>query len=588
MVISVRGNGHLGLLPRCGICADIVFRHERVIALFGNRDSTSYLGHTRPFAFPEGVHTTTRVDGRLLCRDHDCIRCAASPEFAPIHFDCFEIFRQQCSVNISDALDRLWILAAWRNPWRGAYPIHFSVPAGNSARLRTISSFSGLPRLSILPSELLEMIRQYSRHSLLWRCVPVLELADYISAITYQPLLKILLPELLFWERGRNFELVKGSRSTPSTLRLTIDSAGISKLERLPRPPVYSGEYTSRVAFIVQDEASVSRIMAHLKDGQLRLEIPTGSEALPIWNTPAPPSLTLCRAFPGHLTGCHLIHTVEMSKISGITFLFGQGRLFGIHIHRSEESCAMETFARRSLYDRFWGGIVWIYLPISRYDPVLVLGFREGRYTRHQHVLVRTELIGDVIVGLQTTGHVKDRSLVASAPVTMVYGEPLEGRSIRFDALSSQSSKPGCPPLPFRLEDPGPCPLEYAYFSWAPLRDVASTLAFYDRDSGFCRGIVLHYENGGCRAVGQCRLQVDPAESVARPVRLYFQATSYTLPWTPMIYKVRVKFKQDVRDKCIDKDVEGWESQPMQGMVRFWFTGASSFMDVVQNDGAQT
>ncbi|RTE81728.1 hypothetical protein BHE90_003794 [Fusarium euwallaceae] len=29
--------GHLGLFPQCGICDDVILRHERVIALIGNR-----------------------------------------------------------------------------------------------------------------------------------------------------------------------------------------------------------------------------------------------------------------------------------------------------------------------------------------------------------------------------------------------------------------------------------------------------------------------------------------------------------------------------------------------------------------------
>lgn len=233
--------------------------------VFGNSDSTCYLGHTRSFDFPQRGYTITRVDGRLLCRYPDCKTCAASPEFAPIHSDCFEIFRQQCSVSTSGALDRLWTLAAWRNPWRGAQPIYLSAPIVDKDILRTISGFCGLRRLYTLPSELLEIIRQYSRHSLLWRCVPALQLAAYVSATKPNPLLTIPLRELLFWDHSGKFERLTGSQSRHLTLRLTIDSAGISKLERLPKPPIYIGEYTNRFAFIVQDEASISHIMVQLK-----------------------------------------------------------------------------------------------------------------------------------------------------------------------------------------------------------------------------------------------------------------------------------------------------------------------------------
>lgn len=111
------------------------------------------------------------------------------------------------------------------------------------------------------------MIRQYSTHSLLWRCVAVLQLADYVSATKPQPqpLLTVPLRELLSWERNGKFKRLIGSRSPLPTLRLTIDSAGISKLERFPKPPMYVGESTSRFAFIVQDEASISHVMAQIK-----------------------------------------------------------------------------------------------------------------------------------------------------------------------------------------------------------------------------------------------------------------------------------------------------------------------------------
>lgn len=231
----------------------------------GNRDSTSYRGHTPPFIFPQPGHTITRVDNRALCRYPNCRQCAASPEFAPVHFDCFEIFRQRCSANASSVLDRLWILAAWRNPWRGAQLLHLPVPMVDKDTLRIISGFCGLPRLYTLPVELLEMIRQYSRHSLLWRCIPVLQLANYVSTTEPEPLRKVQLKELLSWERSGKFERVLGSPSPLRTLRLTIDSAGISRVERLPRPPVYMGECTSRFGFIVQDEASVSNVVAQLK-----------------------------------------------------------------------------------------------------------------------------------------------------------------------------------------------------------------------------------------------------------------------------------------------------------------------------------
>lgn len=272
----------------------------------------------------------------------------------------------------------------------------------------------------------------------------------------------------------------------------------------------------------------------------MRLDLPVGLPKLPIWNTPEPPSLALCKAYPAELASCQIIHAINIDEIKGITFFFYLGQLFGIHIHRSEESCAMDTFVR-NFPNRLGRVLVWIYLPISQHDRALVLGIREAWQSRDLNVLVRTKLIGDVIIGLQSKGNIKDRCLAASTPLTMIYGEPSEGGPVRF--FGAHPGQPLDKPLPelFRLEKPGRCPIgDDAYFSWAPLCAVLSTLVFYDQSTGFCRGILFRYINGGSRAVGQCRPRVDPAESVVRPVQLCFRADSCSLRGSQMIYMVQV------------------------------------------------
>lgn len=134
-------------------------------------------------------------------------------------------------------------------------------PAVDKDILRLISGFWGLLRLYTLLLELLEMIWQFSRQLLLWRCILALQLADYMSATKLGLLFTVLLRELLFWECSGKFKRAIGSRSLLLILRLTVDSIGISKVERLPSPPIYTGECTSCSAFIVQDEASISKLV---------------------------------------------------------------------------------------------------------------------------------------------------------------------------------------------------------------------------------------------------------------------------------------------------------------------------------------
>lgn len=167
------------------------------------------------------------------------------------------------------------------------------------------------------------------------------------------------------------------------------------------------------------------------QDGRLRLLLPTGLRALPIWNTPAPPNLDLCPMYGADPSSCCALYAVEMDKIKGITFFFSGGQLFGIHIHDSEESCAMDTF-ERSFSNRLGRTIVWVYLPISENDCAFILGIREALHTHHLNVLVRTERVGDIIIGEQCRGPIKDRRLAASASVTVIYGEPREDSLLHF------------------------------------------------------------------------------------------------------------------------------------------------------------
>ena len=96
-----------------------------------------------------------------------------------------------------------------------------------------------------------------------------------------------------------------------------------------------------------------------------------------------------------------------MDKLDGITFFFSLGQLFGIHIHRLEESCAMDTFVR-NFPNRLGRTVVWIYLPLSQQDRALVLGIRKELQSRDLNILIKMELIGDVFIGLQSKGQAKD------------------------------------------------------------------------------------------------------------------------------------------------------------------------------------
>jgi hypothetical protein len=77
-----------------------------------------------------------------------------------------------------------------------------------------------------------------------------------------------------------------------------------------------------------------STIRFELQDRCLRLVFPDQ-----VWNTPAPPSLSLCTAYPADDVSCQNLYAVETDEIEGLTFFFSYGRLFGLHVHQLSESC---------------------------------------------------------------------------------------------------------------------------------------------------------------------------------------------------------------------------------------------------------
>lgn len=232
-------------------------------------------------------------------------------------------------------------------------------------------------------------------------------------------------------------------------------------------------------------------------------------------------------------------------------------------------------------YERFTKrrqrSIVWIYLPIPKNDRLLVLGVRKGRWS-DMNILVRTRHVGDIIIGRHIAGEFKDLCLGKSAPVTMVYSEPREGSPVTFFGAYCGPTCQAEPPKPFPLERSSPNPLsDEPYFSWASLDSVSLTLTFNDRETGFCKGIMFQYQNGGCRTVGQCRWYADLAIRVEHPCVFRFKTESYPSRWNRLLYAVRVKFQHHLEDEQVG---EGWKCQPLKGFVQFWFTAESSCLAI--------
>jgi hypothetical protein len=287
----------------------------------------------------------------------------------------------------------------------------------------------------------------------------------------------------------------------------------------------------------------------------------------------------------------------------GITFFYSRGRLCDIHIHYPEGPSAQSTYELMSR--GLQQDVSWLYLPISKGDRLTVLGVRP-RDTRPACILVQSEKAGDVIIGPHgsyPTQHCQG----SGGPLTFIYGEPKRGGATPRVQLvgtycrASTSSTEGLPDnFPLDKFEPSPVSdgaiLEEVYFSWAPLEGVASTVVFRDQDTGYCKGILFRYLNGGSRAIGECRLQVDPVEIFDEPSLLCVQIKGHRARWNraQTLYNVRVAFQQSSehehehqRKALVLSEAnhdEEWKCFPMRGDAKFWFTAESSWLSVVTEE----
>ncbi|PTB70417.1 hypothetical protein BBK36DRAFT_1107697 [Trichoderma citrinoviride] len=588
------GGIHLKLTPQCGICTGGLKWDDTAVAVYRTTiititttttlalDSTSMTTTTShnavwdcspPFKLSHRDLMASLVLSRItpetsFCYEYrECSACATSSEAVALHQDCYEILTARCRLKDTQLLlRRLLEVASWRKPWRGARPL--LLPRNvDKPRLDVVAKHLGLPQLSALPVELADMILQRSADALLWRGIAAWRLAECLASMRDDPRQPQImwLREILSWERGG--ELVTSQlQALPPVVRLTLDSDGIRCVERLSGQPAYLRGGHTHTAYIVAsvNDETLRHVRAELAHGQMRLQLPADGPVPHIWNTPTPPLLSSCRLFGSASTTWSRLFAVESDSMRGITFFYSRGRLCDIHIHYLEGSSAQST------YDQMSRGLQqdtsWLYLPISKGDRLTILGG-------------------------------------SGASLTFIYGEPKRGGATpRVELVGTYcgASTPYTERLPdkFPLDKFQPSPisdLEEVYFSWAPLEDVASTVVFRDRGTGYCKGILFHYLNGGSRAIGQCRLQVDPAERVDGPSSLCIQMEGHRARWsrTQMLYKARVEFQQgpgqehehEGRSKALvlgeASNGEKWRCFPMRGYAKFWFTAESSWLSIV-------
>ncbi|PTB70705.1 hypothetical protein BBK36DRAFT_1086258, partial [Trichoderma citrinoviride] len=461
------------------------------------------------------------------CCYPNCSRCLASPECSLIHSGCYAVFRAASGTKNTKALHRrLWLFTAWKRPWTVARPLCLPIRSMHAAVLKQATESLGLPNLFKLPAELLDQIHDNSRGYFFWRCVSALRLALDESGDLDDALEVLRLNSIVSWERHGLLKLARYG-TLPPIIRITMDEDGISKVKRLPAIPSYDGEHHKHYAYIVVHEECMTVLYVDApfnlqpsQNGRLRLQLPRENPTFAIWNTPCPPCMLdgdalgytrdsfFSASLPWNLSGDHL-YAIDMASITGITFFYSHDELLGVHPHCSSGDTASSTFERLSY--RLKSQTVWIYLPISKSDPITSLGIivseRPASILRNPKIEIQictgTQLTGVTVIGSQHTAPGPVECSWKSAPITLVYAKPQERRGVWLSSYgSNQSALLELPITPVIPKLGG----ETAYYSEAPLDNVSSAVLFLDEKNIYCRGILFRYLDGSCRALGECRV----------------------------------------------------------------------------------
>lgn len=113
-------------------------------------------------------------------------------------------------------------------------------------------------------------------------------------------------------------------------------------------------------------------------------------------------------------------------------------------------------------------------------------------------------------------------------------------------------------------------PFEHAYFSYAELANVTSIEIYHDKALRICRGVLVQYDNGGERALGQCRIGVDAVRVYEQPACFCYKKTKYLRQGT------RVE-RDGVQIECSTSKKHhhaegGWVCCQFPGRLEWWFT----------------
>ncbi|KAK1244955.1 hypothetical protein MKX08_004584 [Trichoderma sp. CBMAI-0020] len=562
---------HIHLHPQCGACGDDFSLGQKIVAAIRKSHSVQLIN---AYAFPD------YDAGDRFCRKPSCSQSDdGAPDAATLHVDCYHLFRQRCKAG--HPLHRLWLTAAWRRPWHGAPSLRLAPDADANKTMQLAATACSLPQLTALPAEILHIIGEYAQPSPLSRYRAVIDLAsDWDGrALGWQPPLP--LSKIASWDRDGHAVVENG---LSPIVKITIDCWGLKRIERLTDDPELAGNRSDTEVYIIETQHRLRDVMVHFQSGLARLQVPKETGHLHLWDTPSPPPLTSLRNMP-KIKGTVQFATVDLKNAYGITFFVANASTLAVHGHTRRRPRPDATFNRLSRPRQ--RHTAWVYVPFPPKDRLTHFGIRAPhRFTKSSWAvadysyLFRFELAGDVMVGPHFLGPTQDVTWPVKEELLLVFNVAEPAAISAMSAYPNQNGEI----QPFaRLGKP---PFQEACFSSAPLEDVALVHVYSDAETGLCRGLLAEYHNGSQRALGECRIGLDPVCTYRSPACLCFRRTTRHRPGTSIELRgTRVCTADQSKH---EHDEEGWLCFPMRGSLRFWFTNEQSVLDVLVDAAGST
>ncbi|KAF5265317.1 hypothetical protein FOXYS1_3867 [Fusarium oxysporum] len=351
----------------------------------------------------------------------------------------------------------------------------------------------GLPQLTTLPSEVLQLIRAYSRGSFIWTYPAIKakaeEMARFDESISKDDGMQYNLRIVKEWHRGQDAELDEDPPES-GVFRFTLDSNGLLDIERLSDWPEYKSCRcrTHKYFFIDCAEAQRTCIFQNAT--------------------------------------CN--RTLDLRNITGITFFFYRGTLMGLHAHTLGAVTAVST-VKDTLSD-YEPHLVWIHIPIPHGDRIMRFGLRTWRNeheepaNHHTALLMTTKLAGDFSLG--PSFDMEDQNfLFQGTPTVLVHNTPGKG-GITLLGIAGDEPQETLPAPRFPVISLSPYELAYggnAITVDISLKGTVRVDIFKDSSTGCFRGFLLEFENGSQRTAGQCRVGVDPVTVCHKPVSFCYR-----------------------------------------------------------------